>query len=65
MDLRRLDERALALGHGLRPLALHETTHIWQSNKKRENKTSTADGEMLELCASGGDKEEELSLSQS
>lgn len=65
MDLRRLDERALALGHGLRPLALHETSHIWQSNKKRENKQSTVDGEMLELGASRRDEEEELSLSQS
>lgn len=34
VDLRRLDERALTLGHSLRPLALHKTAHIWQKDTK-------------------------------
>lgn len=42
VDLGRLDERALTLGHSLRPLALDKTAHIWQeeseSNKKEKIK---------------------------
>lgn len=38
VDLRRLDERALTLGHSLRPLALYETAHIWQKESKSYKK---------------------------
>lgn len=34
VNLRCLDERALTLGHSLRPLALYKTTHIWQKERK-------------------------------
>lgn len=66
MDLRRLDERALTLGHRLRPLALYKPAHIWQKEKQKEEegeaKTSILDGKVSALRASRGDKEEELSL---